>query len=79
MSLDKLVYMANQIGKFFTTQGPDQAAAGTADHIKKFWDPRMRAAILEHLDAGGQGLDPVVRLALERVKNTEKKAETLKN
>jgi len=79
MSLDKLVYMANQIGKFFTTQGPDQAAAGTADHIKKFWDPRMRAAILEHLDAGGQGLDPVVRLALERVKNTEKKAETPKN
>ena len=71
MSLDKLVYMANQIGKFFATQGPDQAAAGTADHIRRFWDPRMRAAILEHLDAGGQGLDAVVRLALERVKETE--------
>jgi len=44
MSLDKLVYMANQIGKFFATQGPEQAAAGTADHIKKFWDPRMRSS-----------------------------------
>ena len=67
MSLDKLLYMANQIGKFFATQGPEQAAAGTADHIKKFWDPRMRATILAHLQAGGQGLDPVARAALERL------------
>ena len=67
MSLDKLVYMANQIGKFFDSQGPEQAAAGTADHIKKFWDPRMRATILAHLQAGGQGLDPVARAALERL------------
>ena len=67
MSPDKLIYMANQIGKFFATQGPEQAAAGTADHIKKFWDPRMRATILAHLQAGGQGLDPVARAALERL------------
>ena len=65
MSLDKLVYMANQIGKFFASQGREQAVAGTADHIKKFWDPRMRAAIFAHLEAGGAGLDPVVRAALE--------------
>jgi formate dehydrogenase subunit delta len=65
MSLDKLVYMANQIGKFFASQGREQAVAGTADHIKKFWDPRMRAAIFAHLEAGGAGLDPVVRTALE--------------
>jgi len=67
MSPDKLVYMANQIGKFFTGQGQEQAVAGTADHIKKFWDPRMRAAIFAHLEAGGAGLDPVVRLAIERL------------
>jgi formate dehydrogenase subunit delta len=73
MSLDKLVYMANQIGKFFATQGPEQAAAGTADHIKKFWDPRMRATILAHLEAGGKGLDPSVRTAIERLKEAESK------
>ena len=67
MSPNKLIYMANQIGKFFATQGPEQGAAGTADHIKKFWDPRMRATILAHLQAGGQGLDPVARAALERL------------
>lgn len=73
MSLDKLVYMANQIGKFFDSQGREQAAAGTVDHIQKFWDPRMRTQILAYLEAGGQGLEPVVRTALERVKAAEKK------
>ncbi len=64
MSLDKLIYMANQIGKFFASQGTEKAAAGTADHIKKFWDPRMRAQIIAHLKAGGAGLDPAVRIAI---------------
>ena len=64
---DNLVKMANQIGQYFRSQGPDQAVAGTADHIKKFWDPRMRAAIFAHLAQGGAGLDPNVRAALERL------------
>ena len=67
MSPDKLVYMANQIGKFFTSQGPDKAAAGISQHIARFWDPRMRAAIFAHLDAGGAGLDRVVREAIEKL------------
>ena len=68
MSLEKLVYMANQIGKFFNSQGKEKAAAGTADHIRKFWDPRMRKQIYAHLAAGGAGLDPNVREALESLK-----------
>jgi len=67
MSPDKLVHMANQIGKFFTSQGPDKAEAGIAQHIARFWDPRMRAAIFAHLDAGGAGLDPLVREAIEKL------------
>jgi len=67
-TLRKLVYMANQIGKFFVTQGEEQAVASIADHLQKFWDPRMRAQILEHLDAGGAGLDPAVRRAVEQLR-----------
>jgi formate dehydrogenase subunit delta len=63
----KLVYMANQIAKFFESQGHASAVAGTADHIKKFWDPRMRAAIFAHLNTGGAGLDPVARQAIENL------------
>ena len=56
-----------------SSQGQEQAVAGTADHIRKFWDPHMRASIAAHLEAGGTGLDPVARLAIERLKDAQKK------
>ena len=37
---------------------------GIANHIKKFWDPRMRKAIFAYIDAGGDGLDPPVKEAI---------------
>lgn len=69
-SPDRLVYMANQIGTFFKSQGHDKAVPGIADHIKKFWDPRMKRAIFAHLDAGCAGLEPNVREALTSLKQT---------
>jgi len=70
MSTDgKLVMMANQIGKFFVPQKSGDAVAAIADHLEKFWDPRMRAAIVAHLAKGGGGdLDPPVREAVARLK-----------
>jgi formate dehydrogenase subunit delta len=66
---DKLIHMANQIGKFFATQGEAGVAEGVATHIKKFWDPRMRKAIVAHLDAtGGAGLEPRVKQAIETLR-----------
>lgn len=65
---DRLVTMANQIGKFFVAQGSaEHAVAGIADHIKKFWDPRMRLAAFALLREGGESLDPLPRRALERL------------
>ena len=64
---DKLVYMANQIGRFFAHQPHDQAVAAVADHIRKYWEPRMRKAILARLAAGGAGLEPQVREAVEQL------------
>ena len=65
----KLVYMANQIGKFFATQKQGGDVDGVATHIRKFWDPRMRGAIFAHLDAGGAGLDPLPLQALRKLKD----------
>jgi formate dehydrogenase subunit delta len=65
---DKLVYMANQIGVFFKAQDMDTASAKIAEHITKFWDPRMRRAIIAHLDTGGAGLDPATRQAIETLR-----------
>lgn len=69
MSPEKLVMMANQIGAFFASQGPN-GVQGVADHIKNFWDPRMRAGIFDHLDKGGAGLTPIVVQALERLRQS---------
>jgi formate dehydrogenase subunit delta len=68
MSPDRLVYMANQIGKFFEYQRESEVVAGIANHIKKFWDPRMRKAIFDYIDQGGEGLDPPVREALVKLR-----------
>lgn len=70
-SPDRLVYMANQIGKFFVSQGEAAAPEAIATHIKKFWEPRMRAAIVAHLNAGGAGLEPSVRTAIEILRSAE--------
>ena len=66
MSPDKLAYMANQIGRFFAHQKHDQAVASIADHLDKFWDPRMRSGILAHRNE--VQLDPLVREAVNSLK-----------
>ncbi|AZG12403.1 MULTISPECIES: formate dehydrogenase subunit delta [Cupriavidus] len=61
MHIENLVKMANQIGSFFEAM-PDreEALADIAGHVKKFWEPRMKRAFLAHVDAGGEGVDPIV-------------------
>lgn len=44
-STDTLVHMANQIARNFAIQGEEAAVAATAEHIRLFWDPRMKAGI----------------------------------
>jgi formate dehydrogenase subunit delta len=65
---DKLVTMANQIGRFYAPQKQIEPVGAIATHIRKFWDPRMRAEILRHLDEGGAGLDELARKAIEQLK-----------
>jgi len=66
MNIEHLVRMANRIGEFFQAM-PDRAEAleGVAAHISKFWAPRMRAQLAQHLaEQGGAGLLPIVKEAL---------------
>src|SRR5262249_7991120 len=67
MQVEKLIYMANQIGKFFAPQGAEAEIAGVEDHLRRFWDPRMRAQIVDPVREGGVGLDTNVALAVARL------------
>lgn len=57
-----LIRMANQIAAFYGPYPHDEALAGTKQHIKDFWEPRMRRAFDALVAKGGTGLTP---LALE--------------
>ncbi|HVH03124.1 MAG TPA: formate dehydrogenase subunit delta [Amaricoccus sp.] len=69
-SADKLAMMANQIARNLAVQGDEAAVAGTADHIRRFWDPRMRAGIVAYLAGGGQ-LSPLAEAAVRRLGGPE--------
>ncbi|MEO0971861.1 MAG: formate dehydrogenase subunit delta [Pseudomonadota bacterium] len=65
IDLQHLVAMANQIGDFFAPYPEQRALEGLRNHFRCYWDPRMRDALLRHIDEGGEGLgDRVVRGAL---------------
>jgi formate dehydrogenase subunit delta len=67
-SLDRLRRMANDIAKNFAAIGHDNAMLATADHIDKYWDPRMKAAIFaDAKDSGGTGLLPIARKAIDHL------------
>jgi formate dehydrogenase subunit delta len=63
-----LVKMANQIEAFFRSEPTaDAAVAGIENHIRRFWEPRMRLAIIEHCANGGEGLGELARRAVEKL------------
>jgi formate dehydrogenase subunit delta len=57
-----LIRMANQITAFYGPYPHDEGLTGTKQHIKDFWEPRMRRAFDALVEKGGAGLTP---LALE--------------
>jgi len=64
MDIDKLRRMANQIALNFQAIGHDNAVLATADHINKFWDPRMKAGIFGD---DRSALSPIAAAAIERL------------
>ena len=66
MDVDKLVRMANQIAANMD-YGPDKekVAAAAADHLKRFWNSTMRAAVIEGHSKKLLALSPVAARAVE--------------
>ena len=68
MSHDKLITMANQIARFMESKPHAEGVSGLASHINDFWEPRMRRQLFEVLDAGGDGLRPLVLEAADQIR-----------
>ncbi|NYJ12481.1 formate dehydrogenase subunit delta [Rhizobium leguminosarum] len=74
----KLVYMANQIATFFKSQPASEAVEGVANHINKFWEPRMRRQLFEILDNEENGLDALVLQAAPLIRKPEPEAQQIR-
>jgi formate dehydrogenase subunit delta len=66
MKSEYLVKMANEIAAFYEGADPN-AVAAVAEHIKKYWEPRMISAFVAHLKSGGAGLTATTRAAAEKL------------
>lgn len=55
-----LIKMANQIAGYFKIYPKPEALDGIAKHIHNTWEPRMRNAMKDIIEAGGEGLEPLV-------------------
>jgi formate dehydrogenase subunit delta len=78
MNEQHLIEMANRIGEFFESMpNHDEALLGIADHVRRFWEPRMRRTILATLDdpARCEPMLPIVREALLRARGELAPAE----
>ena len=66
MNIDLLIKMANEIGEFFAgATDPQQAARDVANHLRRYWDPRMRAQMLKYYqERSGAGLSDVAKNAV---------------
>ena len=66
--MQKLVRMTNQIADYFRTLPETEAVAGAADHLRRFWTPKMLSEIVAFAEAGGAGLNPIAARAVATFK-----------
>jgi formate dehydrogenase subunit delta len=66
MNIDLLIKMANQITDFWEGEtGEEGAVTQVATHLRRYWEPRMRAQIVEYYEARqGAGLNDVAKKAV---------------
>lgn len=55
-----LIRMANQISQYFEAYGEEEAVEGVANHLRMFWEPRMRRDLLAALKESAEGARPAV-------------------
>jgi formate dehydrogenase subunit delta len=68
MNPQRLVAMANDIAAFFDAEADKEAAAEqVANHLRKFWEPRMREAIRRVAQEGGVGLSTLALSGVRRL------------
>lgn len=69
--LAPVVRLGHDLVRNFENLPPDKAAVELATHIKKFWEPRMRADLVARVRHGESDLPPLLVLAAQDLVNDE--------
>jgi formate dehydrogenase subunit delta len=65
MNIDHLIKMANEISSFWEGEAGQQAATEVATHLRRYWEPRMRARMIVYYEERqGAGLSDVAKAAV---------------
>jgi len=69
MNPERLAEMVNDIASFFAAeQERDIAVDGVCNHLRKFWEPRMRKQIVAYVrDHGGVGMSDLAKDGVEKL------------
>ena len=67
MNIDHMIKMANEISSFWQGEvGEAAAATEVATHLKRYWEPRMRAQMITYYEERhGAGLNDVALKAVQ--------------
>jgi formate dehydrogenase subunit delta len=66
--MQRLVRMANQIADNFSAMSEGEATSGAADHLQRYWTPKMVSEIIVHADSGESGLNLAAATAVAELK-----------
>jgi formate dehydrogenase subunit delta len=60
--------LINDIARQLRDRPPGEAAEAIAAHVRRFWDPRMRARLLALVDSRAEPLDPLAIAAADQLR-----------
>jgi formate dehydrogenase subunit delta len=69
VEIGKLIRMGEQItANMSFTDDQEVVSDKVADHLGRFWDPRMRKSIIEYASEHGDDLSEPLQLAISKLK-----------
>ena len=72
----KLIRMGNQIATFFSSQNSDTGGQDVAEHINKFWEPRMRRQFFVLAESSNDKFHDLLKAAIPHINKPEELEES---
>jgi len=71
MSCERIIEMINQIDDFFKPYPEKRRIEGIRNHLKTYWDPRMRNQLINLIDSDKILLSPSIVNSVQLLKEEE--------